>query len=84
MFTPLFFAIPTELSNDAELSQSQLSAVVLNLNSKVAHKNHGRFLPDSILTNWWMLSMARLYLSHSLCMLSKLGENTRTAQNRQV
>lgn len=24
------------------------------------------------LTSWWMLSMARLYLSHSLCMLSKL------------
>lgn len=23
-------------------------------------------------TNWWMLSMARLYLSQSLCMLSKL------------
>lgn len=25
-------------------------------------------------TSWWMLSMARLYLSHSLCMLSKLRE----------
>jgi hypothetical protein len=24
------------------------------------------------LTSWWMLSMARLYLSHSRCMLSKL------------
>lgn len=23
-------------------------------------------------TSWWMLSMARLYLSQSLCMLSKL------------
>lgn len=28
-------------------------------------------------TSWWMLSMARLYLSHSRCMLSKLrGEGT--------
>lgn len=25
-------------------------------------------------TSWWMLSMARLYLSHSLCMLSKLEQ----------
>lgn len=28
------------------------------------------------LTSWWMLSMARLYLSHSLCMLSKLKKES--------
>lgn len=32
------------------------------------------------LTSWWMLSMARLYLSHSLCMLSKLRKKERKHQ----
>lgn len=30
-------------------------------------------------TSWWMLSMARLYLSQSLCMLSKLKRQGKDA-----
>lgn len=38
----------------------------------------GVVLKDPGLTSWWMLSIARLYLSHSRCILSKLEDRKKS------